>query len=160
MHLKPVQGATCHGGSAPTWKHFVPDTLFREPFKVAISWVTVAGPDGTSEHLNCDDQVQGCVPAEAAPMTPQDAVHAWAYDTILSMFVLRSCPPGFQLVNSSSPSDTVFNPKLQMCSGCAVNYYIIDASGPCLKCPKVTPLEMIASTTSHMRFRAHACAFV
>jgi hypothetical protein len=72
-----------------------------------------------------------------SPLTNVDMAtltsHKWAYDHDLSTYVLQSCPPGHQLINTTNG---VFNPTLQRCQACGTGFYIIDSSGPCLKCPK------------------------
>ena len=56
-------------------------------------------------------------------------------------FVLKSCPPGHQLVNSTEVGGA-FNPSLQKCSACAANEYILDQFRECqvvYVCPPFPP---------------------
>ena len=53
-----------------------------------------------------------------------------------AMYILRSCPQGHQLVNSSTNSK-VFSHDLQECSACPLGQYIVSPnSGTCQNCPK------------------------
>ena len=53
-----------------------------------------------------------------------------------AMYVLRSCPQGHQLVNSST-SSKVFSHDLQECLACPSGQYIVSPnSGTCQNCPK------------------------
>jgi len=60
--------------------------------------------------------------------------HLWEYDRDVPGFLLKSCPPGHQLLNSSDAA--VFNPILQRCRPCGGTSYIIDREMPCQECPK------------------------
>ena len=50
------------------------------------------------------------------------------------MFLLRSCPPGHQLINTTN--DGALDVDGQRCSKCQPNTYIVDQMRPCVKCPK------------------------
>ena len=53
-----------------------------------------------------------------------------------AMYILRSCPQGHQLVNSSTNSK-VFSHDLQECIACPSGQYIVNPnSGTCQNCPK------------------------
>ena len=131
------EGVACAKGSSPVWSHFAPKPLKLLDF--TVPWVTVVQPSGTSSRLSCEAESQTCVPpkpsttAKAAPVGDSDDEHVWEYSRHLNTFVLKICPSGFQLVNSSNG---VFNPALQRCNPCGPTFYIIDRASSCRKCPK------------------------
>ena len=137
-------GVACAKGSSPAWSHFAPKPL--KLLDYTIPWVTVVQPSGTISHLFCEADSQTCVPrelftkAEASLAGDSGDEHVWEYSRNLDTFVLRSCPPGFQLVNSSNG---VFNPALQRCIPCGPTFYIIDSAFSCQKCPKGTVISVI-----------------
>ena len=131
------EGVACAKGSSPVWSHFAPKPLKLLDF--TIPWVTVVQSSGISSRLYCEPESQSCVPpelsnkAEATPVEDSDDEHVWEYSRNLNTFVLKNCPSGFQLVNSSNG---VFNPALQRCNPCGPTFYIIDRTSSCQKCPK------------------------
>lgn len=130
--IKCPEGASCSKGSLPNWQHFVPDAL-RIGGSI-LPWVTVIRA-GTSTRLFCDPTTSKCAPPSAPEI--HDALqddHIWEYDEDIANYILRKCPPGHRLVNSSSGG--IFNPALQMCQACGKNMYIIDQYGPCQDCPE------------------------
>ena len=50
------------------------------------------------------------------------------------LFLLRSCPPGHQLINTTESG--MVDLDAQECRPCGALTYIIDQLGPCFKCPK------------------------
>jgi hypothetical protein len=66
-------------------------------------------------------------------MEAEQEDHVWEFVESKVAFVLKSCPPGHQLINSSAG---VFNPTLQQCAACGAAKYIVDREAPCMDCPK------------------------
>jgi len=132
-----VDGATCSKGSTASWKHFVPKPL--QLGGQVLPWVSVIH-GGKTVSLFCNQESMTCAPpfaaasATARPGAASPDDHVWEFDELISQFVLKQCPPGHQLVNSSSGG--VFNPTLQLCSACGPSTYIIDQLHPCVKCPQ------------------------
>ena len=56
------------------------------------------------------------------------------WEELGGMFLLRSCPPGHQLINTTN--DGALDVDGQRCSKCQPNTYIVDQMRPCVKCPK------------------------
>ena len=65
------------------------------------------------------------------PAVSDDEV--WEEDTE-GQFLLRSCPRGHQLINTTD--DGVLDINAQHCSTCGVTTYIIDSLHTCMPCPK------------------------
>ena len=63
--------------------------------------------------------------------TPDE--YLWTYDEQQETFVLNSCPPGHQLVNSSGEG---FKAELQKCVSCKIGQYILDQFRGCNDCPR------------------------
>ena len=133
-----ADGATCNKGSTASWKHFVPRPL--QLGGQVLPWVSVI-QGGKTVRLFCDQESMTCAPPSGAgsattgpgPVSRDD--HIWEFSEEISHFVLKRCPPGHRLVNSSS--EGVFNPTLQLCSACGPGTYIIDQYAPsCQPCPK------------------------
>jgi len=131
-------GASCSAGSSPTWSHFVPKPLRlgQDP----LPWVTVVQPDGTRSRLFCDGVT--CAPHQdldsyrALVSVDEYEEHLWEFSSNASTYgyLLRACPPGHQLINSTS--DGAFSPSSQHCAPCGYGYYIVDRYRSCQKCPK------------------------
>jgi hypothetical protein len=103
---------------------------------------------------------------------PDDYLWVWEAAEVdgeqVETFVLKSCPPGHRLVNSSGSG---FNQALQKCLPCGRGRYILDMHALCEECPKgancpdgdaFEPLaqdsvweevERSDSTTEHRRFK-------
>eukprot|EP00961_Rhodomonas_salina_P153906 2073246-Rhodomonas_salina.1 len=65
--------------------------------------------------------------------------YVWEYVSALPTgnepgYILRKCPSGHQLVNSSEIGGR-FNPELQRCRPCGTDQYIINQYHTCQKCP-------------------------
>ena len=56
------------------------------------------------------------------------------WEELGGMLLLRSCPPGHQLINTTN--DGALDVDGQRCSKCQPNTYIVDQMHPCVKCPK------------------------
>jgi hypothetical protein len=69
----------------------------------------------------------------SAPLGPQLAAGE-VWKEVDGRFLLRSCPPGHQLLNSTT--DGSLDKNAQRCLPCKSNTYIIDQMFPCLKCPR------------------------
>ena len=130
--LPCANGATCKRGSSPVWEHFVPKPLLLG--STILPWVTVI-TGGTRRVLFCDQENRTCAPLLAGQkgLDAAQEDHVWEFDESKLAFVLKSCPPGHQMVNSSNG---VFNPTLQQCAACGAAKYIIDREAPCMDCPK------------------------
>ncbi len=130
--LPCANGATCRKGSSPVWEHFVPKPLLLG--STILPWVTVI-TGGTRRVLFCDQENKTCAPplAGVKGMEAAQEDHVWEFVESKVAFVLKSCPPGHQMVNSSTG---VFNPTLQQCAACGATKYIIDREAPCMDCPK------------------------
>ena len=78
------------------------------------------------------EQGAGCRPpkddAERAQLDNSEDDYLWVYDDQDAIFLLRSCPPGHRLLNSSGG---VFKSELQACLPCGPAKYIIDQLGDC-----------------------------
>jgi len=106
-----ADGATCNKGSTASWKHFVPRPL--QLGGQVLPWVSVI-QGGKTVRLFCDQESMTCAPPSGAgsattgpgPVSRDD--HIWEFSEEISHFVLKRCPPGHRLVNSSS--EGVFNP--------------------------------------------------
>ena len=58
------------------------------------------------------------------------------WEEVDGQFLLRLCPPGNRLINTTSTADgDVLDVNNQRCSKCLPNTYIVDPLGPCIKCP-------------------------
>jgi len=55
----------------------------------------------------------------------------WEIDLATGYYILKSCPKGYQFVNTSSG---VFSQAAQQCLACKTNEYIIDSNNPSLSC--------------------------
>jgi hypothetical protein len=130
--LPCANGATCNRGSSPLWEHFLPKPLLLG--STVLPWVTVI-TGGTRRVLFCEQEDKACAPPlpGVKGMEAAQEDHVWEFDKTLLSFVLKSCPPGHQLINSSAG---IFNPALQQCSVCGAAKYIIDRAAPCMDCPK------------------------
>jgi Ca2+-binding EF-hand superfamily protein len=68
---------------------------------------------------------------------PDDYLWVWEAAEVdgeqVETIVLKSCPPGHRLVNSSGSG---FNPALQKCLPCGRGRYILDMYALCEECPK------------------------
>jgi hypothetical protein len=130
--LPCANGATCRKGSSPVWEHFVPNPLLLG--SKILPWVTVI-TGGTRRVLECYQENNTCAPSLAGVkgMEAAQEDHMWEFVQSKVAFVLKSCPPGHQLVNSSTG---VFNPTLQQCAACGAAKYIIDREATCMDCPK------------------------
>jgi hypothetical protein len=73
---------------------------------------------GKTHHFWCE-QGAGCrlpnTDAERGQLEASPDDYLWLYDDALPNFVLKACPPGHQLVNSSGG---VFNAGIQKCEPC------------------------------------------
>jgi len=126
-----ADGATCSRGRTSSWKHFVPKAL--QLGGTVLQWINIILSTETIT-LSCD-QSMNCTPSTNQNEDLQNqADHVWEYQLEKQNFILRHCPPGHQLVNSSG--EGVFNPTLQLCRACGPSKYIIDPYGPCQECPK------------------------
>ena len=67
------------------------------------------------------------------PIGPQ-AAEGEVWEEVNGQFLLRSCPPGHQLLNTTA--DGALDVESQRCLPCPPNTYIIDQKYPCQKCPK------------------------
>ena len=130
--LPCANGATCYKGSSEVWQHFVPKAL--ELGGTVLPWVTVI-TGGTRRILFCDQDSKVCAPPLPGTngMESMQEDHVWEFDEDQLAYVLKSCPPGHQLVNSAAGQ---FTPTLQQCSACGAAKYIIDREAPCMDCPK------------------------
>jgi hypothetical protein len=126
-----ANGATCKRGNSPVWEHFLPKPLLLD--SKILPWVTVI-TRGTRTVLFCDQESKTCGPPLAGQQGLDAAQedHVWEFDESELAFVLKSCPPGHQLINSAAG---LFNPTLQQCSACGATKYIIDRKMPCMDCP-------------------------
>ena len=127
-----ANGATCTRGNSPVWEHFLPKPLLLD--SKILPWVTVI-TRGTRRVLFCDQENKTCAPPLAGQkgLDAAEEDHVWEFDESKLAFVLKSCPPGHQLINSAAG---VFNPTLQQCSACGATKYIIDRNMPCMDCPR------------------------
>jgi hypothetical protein len=127
-----ANGATCGRGSSPVWQHFVPKALLLG--NTVLPWVTLI-TGGMRRVLFCEQETKTCTPplGEVKGMDAAQDDHVWEFDELLQSFVLKVCPPGHQLINSSAG---IFNPVLQRCDACGAAKYIIDRGAPCMDCPK------------------------
>jgi hypothetical protein len=130
--LPCANGATCRKGSSLVWEHFVPKPLLLG--STILPWVTVI-TGGIRRVLFCDQENKTC----ADPLAGMKGIsashqdHLWEFDESVLNYVLKLCPPGHQLINSSAG---VFNPTLQQCAACGAAKYIVDREAPCMDCPK------------------------
>eukprot|EP00961_Rhodomonas_salina_P042551 571767-Rhodomonas_salina.3 len=62
----------------------------------------------------------------------------WETDPELGIYILKSCPPGHQLVNSDDGTSGTFSALQQDCRRCTPGLqYIVDPNkGRCMDCPK------------------------
>ena len=97
-----------------------------------VSFELVADAERMAE-LSTSLAALGVELGEPEPMGPQAAAGE-VWEEIDSSFLLRSCPPGHQLLNASD--DGSFDVDAQRCRPCAPNTYIVDQMFPCKKCPK------------------------
>jgi hypothetical protein len=130
--LPCANGATCRKGSFLEWEHFVPKPLLLG--STILPWVTVI-TGGMRRVLFCDQENKTCAPPLAGMKGTEAAKqdHLWEFDESVLNYVLKLCPPGHQLMNSSAG---VFNPSLQQCAACGAAKYIVDREAPCMDCPK------------------------
>ena len=70
-----------------------------------------------------------------ADARPQQAASTWL--AVNGVYLLVGCPPGFQLINSTSATSRgVFSSDLQQCKACSPGQYIINPNtDECQRCP-------------------------
>jgi len=118
--------------------------------------VTVISPNGAAK-LFCGPQSDWCDLDATLQQGLLDqhwhttSTYLWEYVSVLPAgdepgYILKRCPPGHQLVNSSESGGT-FNPGLQRCRPCATNQYIVDQGHECQKCPPGLVCDGTAAVT-------------
>ena len=68
------------------------------------------------------------------PQSATQAAVGEVWEEVAGEFLLRVCPPGHQLINTSA--DGLLDVDGQRCSKCENNFYIIDQLHSCIKCPE------------------------
>jgi hypothetical protein len=73
--------------------------------------------------------------------TPQtqgpQIIEGEVWEEVAGQFLLRSCPPGHQIINTTDGSvGSPLDVDAQRCVKCLPTTYIIDQLYPCVKCPK------------------------
>lgn len=147
-------GATCSAGSSPARNHFVPKAL--QIGSTVHPVVTIDfGSWANSAKFFCDQKALVCTELDlslknhAAAAAADDRSYLWEYDG--SLMLLRSCPPGTVLINTTQSGK--FDATVQECSPCGPGRYVVDPmTGPCLKCPEGADCP---GTRQTFRFTSH-----
>jgi predicted outer membrane repeat protein len=138
-------GASCAKGSSSSWSHFVPRVLMSGSGPILS--VTLVLPRYSYTLFYIDSPARYIWTNASLLPTQSEPEYEWEFVANCTVrarpcdprsspsFVLRVCPPGHTIENSSR-SLSEFNQALQDCVPCAAGQYVIRPSlPPCLDCP-------------------------
>jgi hypothetical protein len=127
---RDLDGEGCSEWNAnPTWCEGSPEDGIYDPPQ---DYANEDGIDASMACCSCKSSAK--VQSSLLYAADERDSHVWDYDSNVPGFVLKSCPRGHQLINSSD--DGKFQSSLQRCKACGAFNYILDREMPCQACPR------------------------